>query len=74
MSSMTCFAETKCKMCFFLIFDENIQIMLFLKIFSSEIGGVMVSMLASSALSCWFKLQLGQIKDHKIVRAKTGHI
>jgi hypothetical protein len=59
---------------FFLIFDENIQIMLFLKIFSSEIGGVMVSMLASSALSCWFKLQLGQIKDHKIVRAKTGHI
>ena len=59
---------------FFQIFDENIKIMLFLKIFSSEVGGLMVSMLASSARSCWFELQSGQIKDHKIVRAKTGHI
>ena len=51
--------------------------------FSNRIGGVMVSVLTSSALDLWFEPRSGQTKDYKIVasplstqhkgeRAKTG--
>jgi len=41
-----------------------------------RIGGVIVSVLASSAVDCWFETRSGQTKDYKIVTSMqiTQHL
>ena len=40
----------------------------------TQISGIQVSVLASSAVDCGFKLQSGQVKDYEIIICKARNI